>query len=548
MQKNKLVTLLITALCLFAALSTRAVERNKLVFISDIHMNVDANYSWLQTNALEVAEFINRVNARDDVAELIILGDLLDDWVEPVKNAPHTFADILTAQNNVEIVAALQNVCQNPNITATYVTGNHDLLSFEPANKASITNTFPGLNIISDSPGLGAYSKNDVIWAEHGHRYCMFNAPDIWSRTNGHLPLGYFISRIAASKSAREQEIFTTTDALDTFIKEPGSFYTPPAGEENEIYNDVFIHALFDTFALVWGGFLPWDTYTMGGVDNFTSNPDIDLIGSTFNGIYSNWPCRMDIVNKDDAVLNEIGHLSSAATMLFEMPEHIRTNYPFTPRIVLFGHTHQAAFYYHCDTVNTIYANTGTWIDGKPQTWVEIEIDHAGNNNFYTVSLWFDGESVPRQSAILDSQISVNESFHVVAHDFDGDSLADPTLVDSTGNWHVWSSHYTDYARSGPYSLGGAGYTPVTADFDGDGMADPAAVDSYGNWYIWFSSSDYARNGPFPSGGAGYAPVAADFDGDGLADPAVVSTTGEWYIWMSGSGYQRSGPYPLSIP
>jgi len=265
MQKR--IVLLIVALCLLVPLSARAAERNKLIFISDLHMNVDVPYAWLKTNAPPLAAFINQVNEREDVAELVILGDMLDDWIETVENTPHTFYDILVSTNNAEVVAALRSICQNPNITVTYVVGNHDLLTFEAANKTSITNILPGLNIISDSPGLGAYTKNSVIWAEHGHRYCMFNAPDIWSRTNGHLPLGYFISRIAASKSAREHKVYTTMDALDTLIKSPGSFYTPPAGQENVVFNDEFINALFDVFALVWGGCLPSDTFTMGEVD-----------------------------------------------------------------------------------------------------------------------------------------------------------------------------------------------------------------------------------------------------------------------------------------
>ena len=543
MQKR--IALLSVALCLLVPLSARTAERNKLIFISDLHMNVDVSYAWLKTNTTALATFINQVNEREDVAELVILGDMLDDWVETIENNPHTFYDILVSTNNAEVVAALRSICQNPNITVTYVVGNHDLLAFEAANQTSITNIIPGLHIIADSPGLGAYTKNNVIWAEHGHRYCMFNAPDIWSRTNGHLPLGYFISRIAATKSAREHKVYTTMDALDTFIKSPGSFYTPPAGQENMMFNDEFINALFDVFALVWGGCLLSDTFTMDELDDFTNNPSIFSIGDTFDGIYSNWPGRMDIVDQPDAVLNEIGHLSSAATMLFEMPDRIKTNYPFTPRIVLFGHTHEAAFLYHCGTVNSIYANTGTWVDGKPRTWVEIELNHAGNKDFYTVSLWFDGESAPRQSATLDTPFSGSGACHVVAHDFDGDSLAEPAVVDSSGNWHLWSSR-SGYTRIGPYPFG-AGYVPLAADFDGDGLADPTVIDSSGNWYVWCSRYNYTRIGPYPFG-AGYAPLAADFDGDGLADPAVVDSSGNWYVWCSRYNYTRIGPYQLTVP
>ena len=535
------------ALCLLAPLVTTAAERNKTVFISDLHMNMDVSYAWLKTNATALASFINTVNARPDVAELVILGDMLDDWVETVESSPHSFGDVLSSPNNAGIVSALRTICQNTNMTVTYVTGNHDMLSFETASKTDITNAIPGLNIISESPGLGAYTMNNVVWAEHGHRYCLFNAPDTWSRSGGHLPMGYFISRIAASKSARENKVYTTMDALDSLIKSPGSFYTPSAGQENDMFNDQFIRALFDAFALVWGGKWPWTTFTMGNVDNYASNPSVDNIGVTYDGIFSNWPGRMDTVDQYDAVLNEVGHLSSAANMLFEMPDRIRTNYPFTPRIVLFGHTHKAAFSYHCDSNNTIYANTGTWVDNSPRTWVEIEINHAGSKDFYTVSLWFYGESTPRQAATIDAPFSGAGACSAVAHDFDGDGRSEPAVVSADGAWHAWLSG-SEYSRLGPFPAAGAGYTPLAADFDGDAKADPAAVSPDGEWHLWLSGLDYSRVGPLLPGYSSGTPLAADFDGDAKADPAVVDNYGNWYAWFSRSGYSRSGPYPLLIP
>jgi hypothetical protein len=82
---------------LFTPRTAYAGGRNKLVFISDLHMNVVGPYSWLDKHAVNLAQFLNTVNARDDVAELVILGDLLDDWVAPVTYTPQTFADILGA-------------------------------------------------------------------------------------------------------------------------------------------------------------------------------------------------------------------------------------------------------------------------------------------------------------------------------------------------------------------------------------------------------------------------------------------------------------------
>ncbi len=112
-----------------------------------------------------------------------------------------------------------------------------------------------------------------------------------------------------------------------------------------------------------------------------------------------------------EAVWNDLGNLNSAANLIFEMPERIKDMYPFTPRIVLFGHTHQAVFQYHSGDVETIYANTGTWIDSKPMTWVEIQITTGDDGqNFYEVSLWFYGEKTPRQKGTISVPVPSKDS------------------------------------------------------------------------------------------------------------------------------------------
>ncbi len=401
-----LVMIIVFLAVFWTAQNANAAERNKLIFISDLHMNVDANYSWLVRHTDKLARFLHAVNARDDVAELIILGDLLDDWVTPAKISPHAFSDILAASNNAGIVAALQAVCNNPNIKVTYVVGNHDMLSFGDANKAIIAHTFPGMNIISESPGLGAYTKDDVIWAEHGHRYCLFNAPDIWSRPGSHLPMGYFISRLVASKAARTGHVITTPDLLKAFIN-PSSVNSSQmeTGEIGDDFDDAALIALFNAIAL-WSGNWPWDRFTMNKLDNYNTDPSVEDIAFTFDTIFSDWPARQNRVSKEEAVLDELGSLISAANLIFKMPDSLKDKYPFTPRIILFGHTHQAAFRHkfkhRLGDVDTIYANTGTWIDSKPMTWVEVKIT-AGKpgQKLYEVSLWLHGKKRPWQRGTI---------------------------------------------------------------------------------------------------------------------------------------------------
>ncbi len=405
-----LVVISVFLAALWVAQDSSATERNRLIFISDLHMNGNANYSWLVDHADDLAQFFNEVNARDDVAELVILGDLLDDWVSPVKDLPQAFTDILAASNNARIVAALQAVCHNPNIKVTYVTGNHDMLSFEDLNKKTIAEAFPCLNIISESPGLGAYTKDDVIWAEHGHRYCLFNAPDTWSRTDSHLPMGYFISRLAASKAASTGQVTTTPDLLDLFVKSPSEglkYLKQPKGfkkgnrKTGDIFDDLVISAVFNAIA-IWSGNRPSDKFIMNHLDGYNTDPSVAYVALTYDTIFSNWTTRQNRTSQVEAVWNDLGSLTSAANLIFEMPDSLKDKYPFKPRIILFGHTHQVAFQYHLADVDTLYANTGTWIDSKPMTWVEIQITEGNEGQkLYEVSLWFYGEKTPRQEGTI---------------------------------------------------------------------------------------------------------------------------------------------------
>jgi UDP-2,3-diacylglucosamine pyrophosphatase LpxH len=392
------------ACILFAAQVSGAAERNKIIFLSDLHLNVNGSYSWLVDHADDLARFITDVNNRDDVAEVVILGDFVDQWVTPVKDMPNTFIDVLTATNNTAIVAALQGLCANPDVKVTYVTGNHDLLSFKAHNKAILRAAFPGLRIVSESPGMGAYTKNRVIWAEHGHRYAMFNAPDTWSHPDSHLPLGYFISRLAATKSVESGQVITTPDLLDQFVKTPtetaeGS--QPKITHPGGAFSDAFIIGLFNAIAL-WCDVRPWDRFTMNDTDAFLTDPRVLKVSLMYDQIYSRWPFRQNRVSRIQAVLDDVGALGGAANLIFRMPPYLRDKYPFTPRIIVFGHTHQATLQYHAGEVDTIYVNSGTWIDNKPMTWVEIETPGSDDGGqLYVVSLWFNGETKPRQTATL---------------------------------------------------------------------------------------------------------------------------------------------------
>ena len=98
----------------------------KRIYVSDIHMNAGKGlravkgqhpYEWLgPTEAKRFADFLNSLNDPNVVQELIIIGDLMDDWVYPVDVVPPSLEEIVNAPINRKIVQALIKLCENEKI------------------------------------------------------------------------------------------------------------------------------------------------------------------------------------------------------------------------------------------------------------------------------------------------------------------------------------------------------------------------------------------------------------------------------------------------
>lgn len=365
-----------------AASSARTVwadeTRDTTIFLSDLHLNVDAPYSWQREHLTPLAQFLRSTTFRDDVSDLVILGDFLDDWVVPAEEAPNDVRDILESGINAPVVQAFQDICEQSPISVTLVTGNHDQLSYQASYQDVLKGYFPGMSIVSHEPGLGAFALDDVLWAEHGHRYALFNAPDIWSRSEGHLPLGYFISRLAASQSVRTGQRLVFPEVLER-VTGASLKTVPPSGEK-------LVAAVFWTVA-AWAGKRPGDRFVMNGLDGWAEDPTLEEISELYAAIYDEWPRRQNVVLPGTALVSEF-RLEAAATLLFSMPERIRDRYPFTPKIVIFGHTHGPKLLENLGPTRGTYANIGTWVDGHEMTWVEVK---KTGEEVYHVSLWHFG-------------------------------------------------------------------------------------------------------------------------------------------------------------
>ena len=119
------------------------------IYISDIHMNAGKgfqatkgkhSYEWLGPDeAKRFAAFLNKINDPSTVQEVIIIGDLLDDWVYPVDVVPPSLESIVKAPINKEIVNALKKLAKNKKIAVLYLPGNHDM----GVNRELIKKHFP---------------------------------------------------------------------------------------------------------------------------------------------------------------------------------------------------------------------------------------------------------------------------------------------------------------------------------------------------------------------------------------------------------------------
>lgn len=170
----------------------------KRIFISDIHLGDDARYNdpipdrrarFSPSGHRErLLNFLDKqiLTGKDDVKDLVLLGDVFDTWVCPFDAVPPTYASIFESKENKPILDSFRKIA-NTNVNLYYVNGNHDY----DLSEIQLQEAIPG---IITNPRL--YEDNALgIYAEHGHLFTLFNQgyTDV---ANG-LPIGYYITRLA---------------------------------------------------------------------------------------------------------------------------------------------------------------------------------------------------------------------------------------------------------------------------------------------------------------------------------------------------------------
>jgi len=309
------------------------MARANRIFISDIHLSSQTLYqtkldghpaAWydpdahrtrllgfLEKHVIEKAEFIK---------DLVILGDLFDNWVCPADQEPPTWEELI--DSNSPEIEALQAVVKN-GINIFYIPGNHD---YDVAD-SRVEDAVGGLRLIE------AYSGAGRTHAEHGHAYTLFNSRDFHNDPRCGRPVGYFIARLAATipGSARSfEDLLSYVDDVIDALTNPTALI------------EVIVEALAERAGV--------DEIVMPGGDAIT----IEEVKRRYGGLCEQR--KVGLFGLRDRLFGR-DYLQTTADQLCK--KHGRN-------VVLFGHTHDAGI--RKDKVgheHRIYANTGVWCREK---------------------------------------------------------------------------------------------------------------------------------------------------------------------------------------
>lgn len=341
----------------------------KRIYVSDVHMGAakrlvcDHDYNWLGPAAAEnFAGFLDYLNTQDDIGEIVLLGDTLDNWVCPIDRVPPTFDEILA--HNQTIVCSLNALAGKKKVVC--MPGNHDMQVSEEVLKRHVPQLIYGGSAYNKS----RYRTGRLL-AEHGSSYAMFNAPDPINDPRSRLPLGYFISRVVATKAARtgaaKRHFWTFIDDLLELLgpqKLPQAVFEAILEEAN-IRDDAKI-------------ILGTEDQTPEGTPITIT---VQAVRERYADLYEQWESHYGKGLAFKAVMAEIGYLGDFADYLSKKGD---TN------IIIFGHSHDSQLDKDSWFVDDrIYANCGAWCDEKkPCSFIETQKDETGREYHVRLMKW----------------------------------------------------------------------------------------------------------------------------------------------------------------
>jgi UDP-2,3-diacylglucosamine pyrophosphatase LpxH len=347
----------------------------KYVFISDVHLG-DQNsyqpakpetypYGWTNKHVKELESFLKGLDDHEetrDANKVMIVGDLVDTWVCPSALNPPSFDDVLGAKHNKDVISALNSIADAGKLM--YIPGNHDMLIDQKTLHRHIQN----LEMAAGATGHVKF-YGDLLVAEHGHEYCLFDAVDSWSRHQGRLPMGIFISQLAAEGTYEKNDKTNYREILEEFIKKfsPGTVFAQQVIAAIRNYEEKDVGVSYT------------DPFLMGHMDYFGAEISYDNVVKIYGDIFDQWDKKSGSgIPATLAVAGDGGMLRPAADLKYLLPG--------LAKIVLFGHTHKYEIKkglleaaepenspQDSSKASVIYGNCGTWIDSKECNFIVTE-------------------------------------------------------------------------------------------------------------------------------------------------------------------------------
>ena len=337
---------------------------SKRIFISDIHLGDDARYNDPELNRRarffpskhrdRLLNFLEKqiIADKDNVKDLVLLGDVFDTWVCPFDDLPPTYDSIFGSLENKPILDSLRQIAAS-NVNLAYVNGNHDYDLTDEQLQAAI----PG--IITKPEG---YEDAELgLHAEHGHRFTLFNQsyPDV---ANG-LPIGYPITRLAEHLGGYvrgfKDLISYMDEAFDLMIGRANIFEAVIEGLAERADAERIVMSEQETIS-------------------------VDQVKSLYTNLaYHDQPFKVG-----RKLANE-GDLEKFGDKLSEQHGY---------KAVVFGHTHTAKIDKDSLFVNDrVYVNSGNWC-GKEAHCVVVEPGDNGKTAASLLAIDSDGEIVADES------------------------------------------------------------------------------------------------------------------------------------------------------
>lgn len=317
------------------------MERTKRIFISDIHLSSQQLYddpkqpAWYQPNEHNprlLGFFDDYVlkKEKNQIKDIILLGDVFNTWVCPANTTPPTYNQILKA--NKPVINKFKEIIK-AGLNLFYINGNHDFDLQERIIKKAI----PRIKPIK-------YYRTGRVYAEHGHRFDIYNKPDYITDPAYGRPIGYFISRLVSTIEGGGYGILDLPTYIDDIIE--------AALTSQNIFSSI-IEGLSERAKMK-------DAETIR-MPKDQKSPSISELKERFqklSEIYSHSQMISDLYQR---------------RYLHGPADRLCSKYDYN--IVIFGHTHNATIDKDFFLVeDRIYANTGSWC--KKNAYC-VEIDKA---------------------------------------------------------------------------------------------------------------------------------------------------------------------------